>query len=87
MHKFFINQYVSRISKDDVNQFAKKNEIFLNDQELDIIYENLKQNWEVVLYGDPTSLFQELKTKLKPDSYEKGLQLYRQYYELYKDYL
>lgn len=87
MHKFFISQYISRLTKEDVMKFASKNDINLNQEELDLIYSNLKTNWETVLYGDPTKLFQELKQSLNPDSYEKGIKLYQEYHNLYKDYL
>lgn len=87
MHKFFISQYVSRITKNDVQNFALKNNISLNDNELDIIYTNLKQNWETILYDDPTRVFKILKGQLSPDSYEKGIRLYHEYHNLYKDYL
>lgn len=68
-------------------KFASKNDISLTKAELDLIYSNLKTNWETVLYGDPTKLFQELKQSLNPDSYEKGIKLYQEYHNLYKDYL
>jgi hypothetical protein len=87
MHKFFISQYISRLTKEDVKQFAIKNNIYLNDQELDIIYQNLKEHWETVLYGNPTPLFKQLKTKLSTESYQKGITLYEYYHNLYKDYL
>lgn len=87
MHKFFISQYVSRLTKDDVMNFSRKNNINLDEQELDIIFCNLKSNWETVLYGNPETLFRELKKSLKPDTYEKGIKLYHEYHNLYKDYL
>lgn len=87
MHKFFISQYVSRLTKEDVMNFAHKNNIYLTKDELEIIYSNLKSNWKTVLYGDPTSVFKELKQSLSDDSYQKGMSLYQEYHDLYKDYL
>lgn len=87
MHKFFISQYVSRLTKEDVKTFALKNDIYLDNQELDVIYDNLKQHWETVLYGNPEVVFEKLKHQLSKESYHKGLQLYQYYHNLYKDYL
>lgn len=87
MHKFFISQYVSRLTKEDVKTFALKNGIYLDNQELDVIYQNLKQHWETVLYDNPDRVFEQLKQQLSPDSYNKGIQLYQYYHNLYKDYL
>lgn len=87
MHKFFISQYVSRLTKEDVKTFALKNDIYLDNQELDVIYDNLKQHWETVLYGNPEVVFEKLKHQLSEESYQKGLQLYQYYHNLYKDYL
>lgn len=87
MHKFFISQYISRLTKEDVKRFALKNNINLNDQELDIIYQSLKEHWETVLYGNPKPLFERLKTTLSAESYQKGITLYEYYHDLYKDYL
>lgn len=87
MHKFFISQYVSKLTKEDVKGFALKNDIYLDNKELDVIYENLKQHWETVLYGNPEMVFEKLKHQLSPQSYSKGMKLYQYYHNLYKDYL
>lgn len=87
MYKFLISQYIGKITKEDIIKFATKNNIILNEKEVEIIYINLKQNWETALYGDPTKLFDSLKQQLSKDSYEKGIKLYYEYYNLYKNYL
>lgn len=87
MHKFFISQYINKISVEDVKDFALKNNILLSEEELQLIYHTLQQNWETVLYQDPTPVFERLKGQLSPDSYQKGIQLFEKYHNLYKDYL
>lgn len=87
MYKFLISQYINKMTKEDIVKFATKNGIVLNEKELDVIYINLKQNWETALYKDPSNLFQSLKQQLSKESYEKGIELYYKYYELYKNYL
>lgn len=87
MYKFLIAQYINKLSIEDVNNFAIKNNIYLEKNELDIIFKTLKNNWETILYHNPKPIFDNLKTKLNPNSYQKGLVLYQTYYEMYKNYL
>lgn len=87
MYKLLIAQYINKLTIDDVNKFAIKNNIYLSTDELNIIFITLKNNWETILYCDPKPIFDDLKTKLNPNSYQKGLALYNTYYEMYKNYL
>lgn len=73
-----VQEYVKRMTKDDVNSFAIKNGINLTDDELDLIYRHIKDNWRTIMYGNPRGILNELKDKLSPDSYQKieGLYVY-----------
>lgn len=76
MNDYLLESYIERLSKEDVNAFALKQGITLEYQELDIIYTYLKQEWRTFYYGNPITLLAELKTKLKPITYQKIEALY-----------
>lgn len=87
MHKYLISKYINNLTINDINNFAFKNKIKLTNDESYILFNTLKQKWEVILYKDPEPVFKELKSKLSTDSYQKGIALFQQYYEMYKNYL
>lgn len=71
-----VQEYVNRMNKEDVNRFAVSNGITLNDSELDLIYQHIKNNWRTIMYGNPREILDDLKQNLSPDSYQKVEGLY-----------
>lgn len=78
MNDYLLQTYIERLSKDDINAFAKGKGITLESDELDIIYDYLKSHWRTFYYGNPISLLEELKRKLSSDTYSKIETLYMQ---------
>lgn len=76
---FFIKEYIKKITEEDIYNYAKKEGIILLDHEVKIIYVYLKNYWEVFLNEDSTFLFEELKEKLEPKTYDKIIELYNKY--------
>ena len=64
MKERFIQNYVDKITKDDIALFARSKGIVLETKELDILYDTLKKEWKKMLYENPTPVFKDLKTKL-----------------------
>ncbi len=87
MYKLMINNYIKRLTKSDIIKLASANNIYLNNEEIDILYYHIKNNNQVLLYGDYKLIFNDLKTTLSHDNYHKILNLYTHYKELYKHYL
>ena len=79
MNIFLISEYVKRLTKDDVNNFALKQGVSLTPEELDIIYNYVKKDYKTVIYGNPRVILDELKTKVKPFTYNKIENLYQQF--------
>ncbi len=75
MYKMLIKQWIPKIQKQDMENFLKKNNFPVSDEELDILYYYLKNRWEDV-YEGKKSVFQELKAKLNPTLYQNLYQLY-----------
>lgn len=85
IEKFIIN-YIEKIKKEDIIDFGLKYNINLNNTETNFIYENIKKNWRELVYGNPTTIFNELK-KISPSNYQKIEELYIEFKNKYKSYL
>ena len=76
MNIYLISEYVNRMQKQDVNNFALKQGITLDNEELDIIYNYIKNNYKTLIYGNPKVILEEIKFKVKPLTYNKIENLY-----------
>ena len=76
MNIYLIEEYVNRLNKNDINNFALKQGIILDNNEIDIIYEYIKNNYKTIIYGNPKDILLEIKSKVKPLTYNKIESLY-----------
>lgn len=83
MNIYLISQYVSKLKKEDINNFALKQGLTLDKEELDIIYYYVKNEYKTFIYGNPRGILDKVKKKVKPLTYNKIENLYQQF----KDYL
>ena len=79
MNIYLISEYVNRMQKQDVNNFALKKGITLDNEELDIIYNYIKNNYKTLIYGNPKVILEEIKYQVKPLTYNKIENLYMQF--------
>ena len=77
--EFLIKEYIKKITEEDINNFAQKEGITLLNDELKTIYVYIKNYADVFLHDDATFLFEELKVKLQPKTYDKIIELYNKY--------
>ncbi|MBR1377291.1 MAG: hypothetical protein IJ565_05750 [Bacilli bacterium] len=82
-----IKEYINKLDKGSVNTYLNNQGIHLNSNELDIIYNHLKNNWYTFLYEDDTPILNDIKEKLDNDNYLKLLNLYKKAKEKYSFYL
>lgn len=87
MNEFLIKNYISKLTKKEIENFSKNQGIELNNEELEIIEEKIKNNWRTILYGNPRPILDELKQKLEQPKYQKIENLYKEFKEKYKNYL
>ena len=87
MQEFLIKNYISRLTLKDIDEFAKKHGIELNDQELKLIEQHIRKDWRTIIYGNPRPILDNLKNKLKNNEYQKIENLYIEFKEKYKNYL
>lgn len=87
MKELWIQNYIDKITKEDIIWFAKNNNIILQNNEVNILYQTLKKDWKVFLYGDPSSIWKELELKLSAENFEKGMNLFRVMKQKYQSFL
>ena len=79
MNIYLISEYINRLKKEDINKFALKQGIILDEKELDIIYDYVKKDYKTFIYGNPRAVLDEVKEKVRPLTYNKIENLYQQF--------
>lgn len=87
MYELIIVNYINNLNKDDIVYFALKNNICLNDLELDYVYKTIKKNYKVLLSDNYQIIFNEGKNYLTSDNYQKICNLFMEYRNKFKSYL
>lgn len=79
MNIFIINEYIKRITQEDIKKFAIKNKIELTEKEIDIIYQYIKTRYKEFINGNSLKILEEIKKEVSPNTYNKIISLYNQY--------
>lgn len=87
MKDIFIQNYINQLTTDDIKRFAFQNNIILTNEESEILLYYIKKDWKILLYSNPNIVFEQLKDKIRPDTYQKGIQLYQMYRQKYQSFL
>ena len=87
MQEFLIKNYISRLTLDDIDEFAKKHGIELKEQELKLIEQHIRKDWRTIIYGNPKPILDNIKTKLNNLQYQKIENLYIEFKHKYENYL
>lgn len=78
MYENIIKNYVDKLTKEDIINYSKKEDIFLNDNEINVIYDEIKNKWKQ-LYNGNTRVITDLENKINNKAYNKLLDLYNTY--------
>lgn len=76
-----IKIYISKIKKEDINTFLKENSINLSDNELNYLY-SIKNKYELIINEDQV-LLDEISNNISKDNYNKLLNLFYKYKNIY----
>lgn len=87
MQDFIISNYISKLDKNNITYFALKNDIRLNDNELDYVYKTIKNDYKILLSNNYESVFNESRNKLSLENYDKLYKLYLVYRKMYEGFL
>ncbi|MCI9280232.1 MAG: hypothetical protein HFJ02_05500 [Bacilli bacterium] len=82
-----IERYMNKLSPQDIDQFARKNNIFLSSEELNFTFHFVKKNWQFLL-NNPNSLnLAKYQNYYSPENFVKIEKLFKEYFSRYKNYL
>ena len=70
-----LKNYVDRLKKEDIVNFAIKKNILLDKNELEVVYHNIKTRFKDI-YDDGLQVIEENKNSLKETTYRKLKELY-----------
>lgn len=79
MNIYLIQEYVNRLTKNDIERFSIKQGITLDKEELDIVYNYIKSNYKTIIYGNPKDILLEIKSMVSDLTYNKIENLYMKF--------
>ncbi len=82
-----IERYMNKITKNDVDNFARKNNIFLSEEELEFTYIFVKKNWQTIIANPATLNLDRYKNQFTEENLEKIKKLFKEYSTRYKSFL
>lgn len=85
MNQFFILNYIKKLTKNDIVNFASKQNISLCDDEIDVIYSYIKTRYSDFFAGRGKELLLEIKEQVSSSTYLKILEYYQLYLEKVKN--
>ena len=82
-----IKEYIDKITISDINKFANKNNINLDNNELNLIYKYIKNDWKTIIYGNYNIILNDLKNKIDINKYNKIENLFYKFKSKYQNLL
>ena len=82
-----IKSYIDKLSISDIKRYSINNNIDLNNDELNLIYRYIKNDWKTIIYGNYSSILNDLKNKIDINKYYKIEQLFYKYKSKYQNLL
>lgn len=87
MIKKLIQKHIQKLTIQDIYNFAYKNGISLTEKEANFIYNQIKENWEELIFHDHMPILIKAKDSLEKGTYDKALELISFFKNKYKAYL
>lgn len=78
MNKEILRIYIKKLTKENIKYYCDKNNININNNEIDIIYYYIINYWEK-LYDKDISIIYTLKNKINDNLYNLILEKYNNY--------
>lgn len=82
MKKNLIKNYIKNLTKEDILNYSVKNDIIINKQELDVIYNSIVNDTDILLSEEFYDYLEGKKHLLTKDAYNKILELASKYEHL-----
>ena len=87
MYNKIIENYISKLTKDAVILYAFKNDIILNPNEADYLFNIIKNKYQILLSNNYEIIFKEANNYISENNLKKLYNLFLNYREKYIKYL
>lgn len=71
MKEMFIKKYVDILTKEDILKFASLNDVELSSNEVDIIYNVIKNEWKTIVFDDYRIILNKYKNNFSVEKLKK----------------
>lgn len=78
MNRLLIYEYINRLKRDDIINFCNVKEINISNNEIDIVYNYIKNDYKR-FFNNPDEVLNEVKCKVSYNAYEIIMELYNKY--------
>ena len=82
-----IDKYMQRMTKDDINNFAKKKGANLSNEELDFTYSFIKKNYKEILKNPSLFKLERYENKYSKENFPKVKKVFTEYFSKYQRFL
>lgn len=82
IYKEFVKRHIDKLTPKDLEKFAQKNNISYTNDELLVVYQFIKYNYNDLL-NENIRVFETIRDKLSPNLYKRLLNLYIEYKQKY----
>ena len=76
MNEKILDKYINKLTIDHIREYARRQNILLINNEDEIIYNYIKENYKKLYYENDKDLLNKLKCMLSFNTYEKLEKLY-----------
>lgn len=87
MKEKLIQKYVDMLTKEDIIKFASTQNENLTSNEVDFLYDVIKKEWKMIIFGNYQIILNQYKNNLSVDKWNKIENLIIEYKEKYKNFL
>lgn len=78
-----VKRYMDNLTKEQVNDFALKNQVYLSEEELSFTYTFVKKNWEMIFRNPNLLQLERYKEHFSEENFKKIQKLFVLYYQKY----
>jgi len=78
MNRLIIYQYINRLRKEDIVRYCNSHGIFVNNNDLDVVYDYVKNDYKR-FFNDPMNVLNEVKYKVSDYTYNEIMKMYDKY--------
>jgi hypothetical protein len=79
MNNSLIKKYIEGLKKKDIIAFVEKENVFISEKEVDLIYDLLKLDADTILSSDFYSYIEQYKSRFNEDLYNLIIEKYEKY--------